>query len=436
MTKAGRKPNQSTLNGHGAARSRCGQPQPFHRFSRRPPELFKDGSTTSGWASVAACTISAEAVTNPEGVSQTLVKVAGTAANTNMFWDLTLPVAGNLSGRTGIEFDFYVEYDTFATLGNTTGYVTLFFRDSGAGNTIAATFQVVQGWQHIRLSPTDFDVVVGAGNWNTTTFSHLRFKITGRASWTPVCFIRNVSWAGWDKPVFSIVHDDGGISGYTTVFPLLQARQMVASFAVIGSAIGVVHTGYDHIDASEMREMRRAGCDFVNHTMNHQQAVLPTATQAECYAEINDCKAAIIATGADNGQGEFIFCSPYGEWSNNYWLASDQAGSQVFRGLSFSDGTIKPMATSQITPQGNRQVGCLSTLSTTANGYIASVIDYVIAKGGSLIILYHHILETSGASVETTTVKYTAILDYLKTKRDAGLCDVVNMSEMWQRTRL
>lgn len=427
MTSAGRRVNQSTLNGHGANRCRCGQPQPQHRITRRPPELLKDGLSTAGWSAVAACTVGSGSVLCPEGFNQTLLKITATSANTNLFWDLTLPNAGTNAGRAGIEFDLYVEYDSFATLGNTTGYMTLFFRDAGGSNTLASTFQVVQGWQRIRLSATDFDTPAGTGSWTGTTFTSLRWKITGRASWTPVCYIRNLCWAGWDKPVFSIVHDDGGISGYTTVFPLLQARQMVASFAVIGSAIGIVFGGYDHIDASEMREMRRAGCEFLNHTHTHQQSVLPTATQADCLTEINNCRAAIVATGADNGQGEYIFCSPYGEWGTNYWAASDQAGNQVFRGTAFSDGSIKPMGTSSAIVQGNRQVGCLSTISTTATSYIASVIDYTIAKGGQLILLYHHILGSSGASIETTTAKYTAILDYLRAKRDAGLCDVVTM---------
>lgn len=436
MTSAGRKPNQSTLNGHGGNVTRCGQPQPFWKSSRRPPQLFKDGSTTAGWASVAACTVGSGAVINPEGVSQTLVKVTATSTNTNLFWELTLPTAGSLTGKSGIEFDLYIEFDSFAVLGNIVGAVTLFFMDAGGSNTLATTFEVVQGWQHIRLSQSDFDTVVGTGSWTGTTFNRLRWKITGRASWTPVCYIRNLSWSGWDKPTFTIIHDDGGISGYTTVFPLLQARNLVATFALIGSAIGIVHGGYDHMDATEMKDMRRYGCDFANHTFNHLQAVLPSGSQALCYAEIASGRAAIINAGVDNGVSEHLFCSPYGEWGTNYWAASDQANNKMFRGLAFSNGTHKSMATSQIMNQSNRQVGCLATISSTTTGYIVSCIDYVIAKGGSLIILYHHILSSSGASIETTTAKYTAILDYLKTKRDAGQCDVVTLSEMVGRTGL
>lgn len=242
------------------------------------------------------------------------------------------------------------------------------------------------------------------------------------------------------KVLVAVRHDDIGDNNYSVAFPILAARGIKGSFAVISDAIGTTFGGYNHMTAAQMREMKAAGHTFHNHTKSHQQNVLTTDTQANCYTEINTCRSALISNGLSDGISEDIFIPPYGEWGTNYDLAIQQANVKMTVGVIGSGGFVpQNTANAILTPQN--QVAGHYIVRTDATSVVTNIIDRAIAKnvhgnGGYLILTYHHIVASPAAvAIERSTANYTTEMDYLKTKMDAGLVESVTLSELWERMR-
>lgn len=237
-----------------------------------------------------------------------------------------------------------------------------------------------------------------------------------------------------------IRHDDGGISNYDTVRGILNARGLKGSFAVVSSFAGAVTGGYDHMDYTEMRTMKSEGHTFHNHTKTHQQSVLITDTQANCYTEINDSRQALIDNGLADGISEDIFCPPYGEWGTNYQLAIAQANVKMTVGLVGAGG-LTPQATSNAILDPTFLVPTCYTIRTTTTTAILNVLNSAIAKnigrhGAFLIFTYHHVVTSPAAvDIERSTANYTTDMDNIAAAVAAGNAESITLSELYLRMR-
>lgn len=238
------------------------------------------------------------------------------------------------------------------------------------------------------------------------------------------------------KPKVVLCFDDIGISNYSTAFPLLKAWGFPASCAVISDAIGqTAWNGYDRMNATQMLEMKRSGCDFINHTKSHQQNVLPTASEAACSTEITVCRDAIVSNGLGNGISEHIFAAPYGEYSTNYRNAAVAAGCLMFRGTVGDDPGLTPViAESDVLYSPLVQVPTISIVAATNPSWVLGQIDSMIGKGGIAILLLHHIVTPASGGAEWTIANFTSLGDGLYTRRAS--IDVMNMSQLYLQTRL
>jgi len=433
MTIKGHRRNASVLAGHGQAVTRGGRDRPFSFSQRKRPVLLNAAHATTGWTATSGCTLSASLVAVPEGVSEICVSIAGSAANTNAFFTYDMG-AQSIATRDGLSFDFYYPTgNTYANLGNSGIQLTIFLLDAAFAASVACTFQVGQGWNHIRLNSTDFNVSGGGGAWATTSFRYLRFKVLGKANVTHACSIRNVCWrGGGQKLQLAIRFDDIGHSVYDTAFPLMAARGLVGYNAVIGDAIGQNWGGWDRITAAQLREMRAAGWCNTNHTKTHQLGVLPTDTQANCLTEIQGGIDAIQAAGAGDGISEYMLVAPYGEWGANYWAAADQAGVKMFLGSVGDAGSGAGntcVAIGDVIYSPCRQFSSLYIVNTTTPAWVLQCVDNAILRGGILNLTFHHIETPASQTIQYTPTDFTTIMDGLYTRR-AGF-DSVNLTQLW-----
>ena len=242
------------------------------------------------------------------------------------------------------------------------------------------------------------------------------------------------------KAKIALRFDDGGISSYTTIWPILRARNLRGSFALISSKMGLVTDGYDHIDYTEAGQMMREGATFHNHTKTHQLATLITDTQANCYTEINDCRSALISNGLGDGISEDIFIPPYGEWGTNYQLAIAQANVKMTVGTIGTSGLV-PQATSNAILDPQYQVPSCYIVRTTSTAYVNNVIQNAINKNAAkngvyLILTYHHVVTTPAAvDIERSTANFTTDMDNLAAAIAAGNAECVTLSELWEQFR-
>lgn len=425
--------------GRGGRVMRNGQPRPEHYAARYPRQLVNAGTSTTGWALLSGGAIALATVTTPEGLAMSLLRFLGSGDNTTGFFQcVSAPFVGNQAGKDGIEFDlYYAPGEPISDLGNSGVDFRATFIDAGGTNSVNCNIQIRQGWQRIRMKKADFNSIGGTGNWDTTPFNRLLFRVGARAGVTHTVFIRNLGYMGQSKTKICVQFDDIGISVYNIAFPLMRERNIVGSCAVIGDAIGQsAFAGYDRMSAAQMREMKAAGWDFVNHTKTHGVSpFLTAASQATCLAEITGGRDAIIANGLGNGISEHLFCAPYGEFSTNYWAAAAEAGVKLFRGtVGDNTGNTPRIAESDVIYSPTVQVPTLYVTRTQTPATLLDDVDSCIGKGGYLIPLFHHILTTPGTDIEYSTANLTTFLDGLVSR--AANLEFVNMSQLYEATRL
>lgn len=438
MTTKGHRRNASVLAGHGQAVTRGGRDRPFSFSQRKRPILLNAAHATTGWTATSGCTLSAALVAVPEGVSEVCVSIAGSAANTNAFFTYDMG-AQSIATRDGISFDFYYPTgNTYANLGNSGILVTVFLLDATFGLSLACTFQVGQGWNHIRLGVADFATAVGGATWTGTTFRYLRFKVGAKTNVTHACSLRNVCWRGGGQKLQLVIRfDDIGHSVYDAAYPIMKARGLVGTNAVISDAIGQsAWNGWDRCSAAQLREMNANGWDCALHTKSHQLGVLPTDTQANCFTEIDTCRTALRTNGLGNGVSENILFSPYGEYGANYYAAADQAGLFMFCGTVGDAGSSignTSVAIGDVIYSPVRQFPSLYIINTTTTAYVLACLDLAIARGGVLVMTYHHVETPASQAIQRAVSDFTADMDGVAA-RAAGF-DSVTISTAYDRCR-
>ncbi len=238
------------------------------------------------------------------------------------------------------------------------------------------------------------------------------------------------------KPSICLNFDDIGEAVALTAFPLMQARNIPGSHAVISDAIGQdAFSGYNRMTVAEMLAMKAAGHDFMNHTKTHGASpFLTTATQGDIETELSVCRDAIMSNGLGNGISEHIVCSPYGEWTPNYWAAAAAVGAKMFRGVVGDGGGTPCISESNVIYSPLIQVPAVYVVNTTTAAFLLAQVDSMIGRGGIGIFIFHHIVTSPGTAIEYSTANFTTFIDGLMTR--ARDIELVNMSQLYERTRL
>lgn len=189
------------LQGRGKVIKRNGRPRPIRYNPRVPHKRIYYFLGTTGLAIISGvASIATASITTPEGVSESLAKVTGSAASTNSFFDYSFPVATAPGGKyKALYIDLYVTRPTTSSSSGTLSSgcrfdfflaVTAF----GGANSIVCSTELAYGWQRIYLCKEDFSTINGTGNWDTSTFIGVRWKIYGTSGHTQSIWIREMGW--------------------------------------------------------------------------------------------------------------------------------------------------------------------------------------------------------------------------------------------------
>jgi peptidoglycan/xylan/chitin deacetylase (PgdA/CDA1 family) len=118
------------------------------------------------------------------------------------------------------------------------------------------------------------------------------------------------------KPVLISV-DDGYVDDVRTILPDLERWHMVATFFVITGRM----TEPGFLDASQLRELDRAGMDVGDHTAHHVDLRLltPSQLQAETAGSRKTLEAVL-------GHPVYFFAYPYGDFNDQVVQAVRAAG--------------------------------------------------------------------------------------------------------------
>lgn len=396
--------------------------------------ILIDLATSARWTAIGNCNKSSEVVTLEDGTLGSAVRFASVAANTNSFFDFSL--GSSLAGKRGIEFDIKVDFGTHAQMigSGVTGTVQL--RDGTGTNNASATIAYTKGWQRVRIDRGDLVNLTGSPNFDATTFADVRFKLDAIAGVTHNCWVRNVSWSGSSRSQICIQFDDIGDSVRTVAWPIMSARKLVGSHGVIVDAVGQANwNGYDRISLANLQSMVSAGWDCAFHTKQHLPNTLTSYSVNQCQAEYGYFQYLVdnglnVTCEGQWGSAKNLY-SPYGEFSDNMIAAAQNLGLNLFRGLIGNTGQASLLGNADQV-SSRTMVPVYQILNTTTFASFKATVDRLVARGGSLIILFHHVVPSAAASIECSTSLFIQMMDYLHSI--SSLADVVNMPTFMFRT--
>lgn len=233
----------------------------------------------------------------------------------------------------------------------------------------------------------------------------------------------------YDHAALAIDADDGTPND-VTVGSLLAARSLVGAFGLIS---GSINTG-GFLTTAQAQVLQGNGNEMKCHSATHTDlsAISGLAAQWTAFvAETQGAQAALQALGffAD----AFTEPGPWGTADPALWLIDSDAklagrAGRLIRRLfaayysynaitNISSGMSAPLPAARRYGVARQAVD--STALATIEGYVDNLVTY---GGGAILNIHSSSLDQPG---KLTTADFTALLDYIQTKRDAGQLDVL-----------
>ncbi len=272
------------------------------------------------------------------------------------------------------------------------------------------------GWNRFVFSKSDF-TATGGEDWSNTM---IRVRIgdwTTPSATTPANMtFDDLKKAQKANPVALLTFDDGRASVLSIVEPIMTANNQVGTAFVHLNSIEGEWDGYMHLD--DLTTLQTAGWDISNHTKTHPYAEddnLTTMSPEELDDEVNGMRTWLINNGFS--QGADFFAYPGGIY-NTAVINKVAEHHKIAR-------TTKSFAY-QAHPDGtNDDFFILGDDGSPTTANAQTHIDNTIDRGGIITFLWHNV------GTDYTTEDFQTVSNYLKTKVDLGLIQVMTMSEYW-----
>lgn len=320
----------------------------------------------------------------------------------------------DLSGAPGFWLHARVNFrQTAAQVGITTYLSHLDNLASGSGRFQAANliYAGAVGQQPHWCPKTKFSVLDGAPSF-ANLIKSWRFRIDSNTAgeahdWD----LLGVTMRERTAPTIIITQDDGWDTSYTVAFPACQARGIPQSHYLIHNLIGTA--GY--ITLAQAQTMRAAG-DYLG---------LHGATRWDTNLSlIASDKAGLVAMGIDTAHAAF----PEGQIGfGTSWTATvAELDAQGVKSARLAGG-----ATPTLRHRTHRH--CITSYplnNTMTLAQAQAAVDAAIESNGT-VFFYGHKYGGTADALTWVTADFTALLDYVVAKRDAGLVSVTTVDKWW-----
>ena len=226
----------------------------------------------------------------------------------------------------------------------------------------------------------------------------------------------------YNRSIVSLRFDDGPIADHTTIFPLLTARNLVASFAVISDDV-VAGAGLSSVECLEMQE---AGMEFCGHSKTH--GVDPSDFD-EFVAETTGARDTLNGLGINISSfvqpGTWVDEHDYDDISKINTKAGRELRNEfaAFFAYIYDEDALYRYSLPHRHRFGvNKLSGDTQTLVQ-----LQARLDAAISLGAGLIILFHTAnIDSGGGNI--SLADFTTFLDYIETQVDTGLLDNLTMT--------
>lgn len=271
------------------------------------------------------------------------------------------------------------------------------------------------GWQSHTFSAST--LTVGAGSPTLDTITALKVRVNNQGHECSIIFDR-VTFGGGGDSYVSLLCDDGDITGFTKVFPLLNKYGLVGNFSIIESLIGTA--GY--MTEDHLKMIADAGHRLIVHG---QKSLATLGSLANAYADIEANRAYLDGLGVDVDSDVYVY--PNGTYQF-------VAGSMEIPAYLAANGFVGAFTTpdsNYVTNDSKKQFICprMAINATTVADTLLSSLDSYSAFGGSVALMVHLVKDSGATGQETNTAVLDTILAGLRERQRDGKIKVVTAKD-------
>lgn len=282
------------------------------------------------------------------------------------------------------------------------------------------------GDQYLYFPLSSFVEGGGAGQLPYGEYYDFQIKIINKTEGTPVDVqVGPPLYNAAMRPAISIGCDDGLLSQYTELFPLMQVRGLVGTISIAKDYLGA--TGY--MTEAMVDEMYAAGWDVSVHgVLAHTEAAFSTQALLEAEIEYN---RAYVASRWPRAAMHYTYIG--GAVDKEFSYAALTALG--FKSARLVNRAARPGLSAGMTPGAWLKLQSLpildSTVATRLTDIDALVADYSVQTE----IHFHSVAAVSPETPVENTSRANAVLvlDKIVGLKAAGTLDVLTRSQMYNR---
>lgn len=338
--------------------------------------------------------------------TQTIKLSPAAGANINV----DIPIASTLPAGDMLAIFVYVNES------NATNSLIIYVSNSNFAKFFTKTVNggsLKAGWNHVVVAKSEFSTGNGAV-W--TAVDKFRLRATAGAGRTFFVCIDSIYWHANERPKFCLQFDDGYAGVYNSVFQYAKYKNVVGT---IYACSGLQPPNY--MTPAQYQEMYADGWDIGNHTNLHED--LSTLTLEAAKTTINTCNTWLLNNGLDRAANHLAY--PVNLPNTTAIQAASDCGMLTAR--TVFNASYYPTERRDRLEVNGYGVGRDTLLAT-----VTAEIDVLLSKGGTIMLYIHNVLDTPVTATTVSTANVHAIIDYIATKRDSGLLDILTITE-WYR---
>lgn len=342
-----------------------------------------------------------------------------TTTNGNVAW-ITKTIDHNFSNASNFAFDVYLVNSSNISniainIGSTTDFTKYY---------VSTTDSLVEGRNKIVIAKSSFTDTKHKDSWGKNML-RIRIRVNMVSEGSASATFDDLRYDVDGKPKVIITFDDGFQSVYDNAYPIMQNNGQ--------NGVSFVITSYpdkfrdrEYMDLIDITKLYNAGWDISSHTVSHSR--LTAISQTSLENELNDSYDWLMT---HNFNKSAIFLAyPYGKYNYNVITSAKR------KGYVFGKTTINGQRQAFFSTDDeyvNFQLKTMNIVNTTSVDTIKTYINDTIEQKSVLILTFHQIVNNSAdTSIRYLTSDFQKISEFLKTKSDAGLLDVVTLSQYYE----
>lgn len=376
--------------------------------------LFEDFESTGDWtisgtgASLEADTINFR--TGTQGIK--LNSVNGSSAY------MTKTINKNFSANTNITLWIYI-YDVtkmggaiLLYLGSTTNISTM----NMSVTRDLSSKEFTNGWNRLQIPKSDF--VSAGGESFDNTMIRMRLRCLAVSGQNASITFDSMYTDQFSRPKCIISFDDGASSLYSEAYNYMATKGLKGTAFVPMTPTRIGQSGFCTL--AQLKEMYNAGWDIGGHSYSHVDYTTLTIPEAESEM-ITEIKALIDAGFIRSAYHQ---AWPFSAYNSNLIASANKVGMKSSR-------TGESLLQSNVVSDYQSLCRYEILTSLTLTDY-QTVIDNAISRGKLVYFNLHKVVTPTSQNTDITVADFQALIDYIKTKVDADLIDVVTTSEWYQ----